>query len=362
MITLTENFLRENVHPEIFDEFPFLLAEIVPPKILSDEKFKEFENFFEQKYHDIEQNRVIPMNLDDAEIIVGKGSSIKTSSGEHTGKIKETEKQDVDINKFLEEMKQRSELTQAAQKLEEMEKEQLRDEIRKYEKIIKDKDERIRNLELQIQNSASITSQLGVTQQAMQKIEELSQLLGEKDQELNEWKEKAMEMNEKLFVHQDTIAKMTEMSMLQSEEMQDLSRKNKSMTEELKNLKQEKESLKQEINTLNQQIESIKNLLHEKDIIISELSHANKMQKYTENEKPQTTAPQNIIIQDASEGASKAIEELQRQLEAEREEKKQLQLQIGEYKSVTIELKKDIKIARREIESLRKKLDSNTVI
>ncbi len=48
MITLTENFLKENVHSEIFDEFPFLLAEIVPPKILTEEKFNEFETLYKQ--------------------------------------------------------------------------------------------------------------------------------------------------------------------------------------------------------------------------------------------------------------------------------------------------------------------------
>jgi AraC family transcriptional regulator, transcriptional activator of pobA len=48
MITLNENFLKENVHSEIFDEFPFLLAEIVPPKTLSEKKFMEFEALYKQ--------------------------------------------------------------------------------------------------------------------------------------------------------------------------------------------------------------------------------------------------------------------------------------------------------------------------
>lgn len=48
MITFTENFLRENVHSEIYDEFPFLLTEIVPPMTFSDEKFKEFETLYKQ--------------------------------------------------------------------------------------------------------------------------------------------------------------------------------------------------------------------------------------------------------------------------------------------------------------------------
>lgn len=48
IITLTENFLREHVHSEIFGEFPFLLAEIVPPKKLSQDDFEEFTFFYKQ--------------------------------------------------------------------------------------------------------------------------------------------------------------------------------------------------------------------------------------------------------------------------------------------------------------------------
>ena len=58
MITFTENFLREYVHPEIFDEFPFLLAEIVPPRILSEEKFKEFENLYKQIFNEYQKSSV----------------------------------------------------------------------------------------------------------------------------------------------------------------------------------------------------------------------------------------------------------------------------------------------------------------
>ncbi len=55
MITFTENFLRENVHSEIYDEFPFLLAEIVPPKILSEKKFKEFEALYKQIFDEFQK-------------------------------------------------------------------------------------------------------------------------------------------------------------------------------------------------------------------------------------------------------------------------------------------------------------------
>jgi len=56
IITLTENFLRENVHPEIYDEFPFLLAEIVPPKKLSQQKFEEFEILYKQILNEFKRN------------------------------------------------------------------------------------------------------------------------------------------------------------------------------------------------------------------------------------------------------------------------------------------------------------------
>ena len=56
IITLTEKFLRENVHMEIFSEFPFLLAEIVPPKKLSNKEFDEFEILYKQIISEFEKN------------------------------------------------------------------------------------------------------------------------------------------------------------------------------------------------------------------------------------------------------------------------------------------------------------------
>jgi AraC family transcriptional activator of pobA len=48
LITFTESFLKENVHREIFEEFPFLLAEMVQPKVLQPEAFREFEMLYQQ--------------------------------------------------------------------------------------------------------------------------------------------------------------------------------------------------------------------------------------------------------------------------------------------------------------------------
>ncbi len=58
MITFTESFLEEYVHSEIFDEFPFLLAEIAPPKTLSEKNFAEFEILYKQIFAEYQKSSV----------------------------------------------------------------------------------------------------------------------------------------------------------------------------------------------------------------------------------------------------------------------------------------------------------------
>jgi len=48
LITLSESFLKENVHADIFDEFPFLLAETVAPRVLEPVVFAAFEQLYQQ--------------------------------------------------------------------------------------------------------------------------------------------------------------------------------------------------------------------------------------------------------------------------------------------------------------------------
>jgi AraC-like DNA-binding protein len=64
LITLSESFLKENVHPDIFEEFSFLLAETVRPRTLNPETFSEFEDLYLQilkVYHSSSpyKNRII---------------------------------------------------------------------------------------------------------------------------------------------------------------------------------------------------------------------------------------------------------------------------------------------------------------
>lgn len=52
LITLSEAFLKENIHADIFDEFPFLLAETFPGRRLNEENIAEFERIYLQIHHE----------------------------------------------------------------------------------------------------------------------------------------------------------------------------------------------------------------------------------------------------------------------------------------------------------------------
>nr|WP_259067352.1 AraC family transcriptional regulator [Mucilaginibacter sp. X4EP1]MCS3813024.1 AraC-like DNA-binding protein [Mucilaginibacter sp. X4EP1] len=56
LITLSESFLKENVHADIFEEFPFLLAETFPGRIINEELFNEFERLYLQIHTEYTRN------------------------------------------------------------------------------------------------------------------------------------------------------------------------------------------------------------------------------------------------------------------------------------------------------------------
>ena len=55
LITLTEGFLKESVHADIFEEFPFLLIETLPALTLPPERFAVFERLCQQIAHEYGQ-------------------------------------------------------------------------------------------------------------------------------------------------------------------------------------------------------------------------------------------------------------------------------------------------------------------
>lgn len=58
LITFTEAFLKQYVHENIFDEFPFLIAEVAPPNYLNREIFQIFDDLGSQLLQEYHANSV----------------------------------------------------------------------------------------------------------------------------------------------------------------------------------------------------------------------------------------------------------------------------------------------------------------
>lgn len=59
IITVSENFLKEFIHRDVFDEFSFLLTEIVPPCYLDEHRFGELYALAEQIIIEEQKNTVL---------------------------------------------------------------------------------------------------------------------------------------------------------------------------------------------------------------------------------------------------------------------------------------------------------------
>jgi hypothetical protein len=56
LVTMSESFLKENVHKDVFDQFPFLLAETIPPQHFSEAGFAEIEMLYQQILREYQAN------------------------------------------------------------------------------------------------------------------------------------------------------------------------------------------------------------------------------------------------------------------------------------------------------------------
>lgn len=56
IIMLSEDFLRRNIHPDVFGEFPFLLAETFAPWYVNEDEFSEFEKLYLQIYEESQKH------------------------------------------------------------------------------------------------------------------------------------------------------------------------------------------------------------------------------------------------------------------------------------------------------------------
>jgi len=63
LISFSETFLKQYIRPDIFQQFPFLLSEIVPPQQLSDTLFQELWQVGEQMHGEQSDNMAVRMQI-----------------------------------------------------------------------------------------------------------------------------------------------------------------------------------------------------------------------------------------------------------------------------------------------------------
>ena len=63
LITLSESFLKNHVHKDVFDQFPFLLAETIPPQQFNQEGFAEIELLYQQILREYQGQSIHKFNI-----------------------------------------------------------------------------------------------------------------------------------------------------------------------------------------------------------------------------------------------------------------------------------------------------------
>lgn len=291
-------FLSPDDNPS--NDFEGMLRRIAFELLPRQEEF-DFETDFVSYY---EQLRIESIEPFWEEVLEGEGSKIATISADDIDEKMEREKAPV------KEEPQAQELSFDKQ-FEQFEKDELKEEVRDLQKMVNEKNEKIRELTRQI------TEKVGETSDHSEEIQLLQGQLDEANKRLDEWSEKLADFNEKNAILMETVRKLTEMSNDQNEEME----------------------------RQGSQIIDLKKKLGEKDELIQQLQ--NKfMNAKTEaagqtHEVVQKLTLENQTHLDTITELKLEIKKCKSQIEDEQNTHEELSEQI-------IDLKKDIKVLRRE--------------
>ncbi|MHA1335762.1 MAG: hypothetical protein ACTSPW_08425 [Promethearchaeota archaeon] len=289
----------------ISNDFEGMLRRIAH-EILPKQEDLDFEDLFIEYYEKLRVGSIEPYW---EEYIEGEGSIIATidadeakmESSQETINEEESEQEGIPVMDDLSFDKQ----------FEELEKEELKEKVKELQDIIKEKDEKIRELTKQITEKVSEESEY------FEEVKMLKTQLDEANKKIDDWALKLADLNEKNAVLMETVRKLTEMSNEQNEEME---RQGKTIIE-LKNQLKEKNA---KIEELTAKLENAQTELEGKtNELIEKLKEENQMHLDTITE------------------LKLELKKLKRQIKEDEAVQEDLSEQI-------INLKKDIKILRRE--------------
>jgi chromosome segregation ATPase len=265
----------------------------------------DFEIMFKEEFDALQTFELDPYW---EEIIEGEGSKIMTIQADEDSLVKEGAPL----------APQKDELNFDDQ-FDQLEKDELKEQIKELQDMVREKQDKIRDLTEKIAQQASAEHGGGV--------QILKQQLDEQDKKLDDWSLKLADLAEKNAILMETVRKLTEMSMQQTEEMERQGRKlldDKKLLEEKNALIEE---LKQSAGEATNETEASGAAIEELNTKIEELDARNK--KYL----------------DTITDLKLEIKNLKTKQEQSTESDTTVQKDLAEQ---IIELKKDLKVIRRE--------------
>ena len=275
--------------------------EIVMTGLSQEPKYQEFDDLLAQKFEDLKEGRIEPMPEGYGEHKEGEGAVIEKISGLArpnipTG-VKNVAKRPLsqaDLDQAIA-ASQQPELAStppqveldpiaaATKQMEEMENEGLRNEIRKLHEMLQDKENQVRALGTQLREAKSCESTIWDTGNSADFAKmkgEYEAILATKEQELDTWREKVAQMNEELFINQDSIRKTTEMMMQMTEDAQNQAQKLRELRAQIKALEANQSAptdlSQEEVNTLRSHAAELEQQMKDLSLELEEKKTQNK--------------------------------------------------------------------------------------
>ncbi len=236
-----------------------------------------------------------------------------------------------------------------------MELEESKSRIKDLEAKLKKKDSEVREFKdkLVTQGEGASTAQLNDV--AARLKAEFDPLIAQKDEEINQWKAKVVEINERAHIAEASVASMNEIAIQTQNELQEQGRtigKLRKQIEEYEALKSGGSAKDQEIQSLQDKIRQMSEEIAEKRKNIEKMEgklheqnrEIDKLQQATKDVPVFDTSKYDIQIQELTDQVKLAEEEIRKR-----------NARMEDLKVEIIELKKTNKIQRREIETLQGK-------
>ncbi|MGV9202971.1 MAG: hypothetical protein ACOC44_03005 [Promethearchaeia archaeon] len=284
------------------------------------------------------------------EFIEGEGSKIATihADEEPPEKIYKENSEESQQEEVLEDLN-------FDDQFDNFEKEELREEIKDLQELVNQKNLKIREL------TDKITEKISEKSEHTEEVKVLKEQLEEKNEKIDEWSNKLVDLNEKNTILQETVRKLTEMSAQQTEEMeqqaQTIGKLRKELDKKEKKISDQKATLDELNNKLmNAKVSAAENKEKDEEIqkLHEEIGELKKnldtlQEKYDELqiEKENLQERCNDLEED-NELHLETIAHLKLDL---KEAKEQASSEDGVYDDLAdqiIDLKKDIKVLRRE--------------